>query len=311
MASPLSNPTAKRSLAALILAATITVASPVEAQPTSTPAIKAVRVRDLLRQAIDHYQRSEFGKAKTLLDKLLRFVGDDRGREAQEVHTYLAFVHVAFGKSEEAVASFQRALAIQPKLTLKAPSPKIAAAFEQAKRRYGEKIRALDHDPPRLRHKLVAKAKYGAPLSLIAHASDASSIKSVTLNYRIIGNRGYSSVKMESQRGGSFVGSIPSMTVMRPGVEYYIEAWDELGNGPGLKGSLRAPIRVKVLGGPLRSAPTPAVAKAWYKKWWVWATVATVVAAAGGVSAGLYFGRSETARATFNRNRDFDPPGGK
>ncbi|MCA9664044.1 MAG: hypothetical protein KC503_00605 [Myxococcales bacterium] len=285
-------------------------AAPAASDPASRPApatakrspenSKLVRMRDLLRRAIDNYHRSDFEGAKRLLLELKGYVATDRSREAQEVYTYLAYVHVAFGNHEAAVESLQRALAIRPDLDLSKQPPKIAAVFRTARQRFRAKQRALDHDPPRLRHRPVAKVKYGGGLVIEVETDDVSPIKRVVLHHRVKGDRGFSSVTMErKKRLGAgralWVASIPLLAVVRPGLQYYIEAWDALGNGPGLKGSTARPIAVDVKGGPLRQGGGDDTAKPFYRRWWFWAIVASAVATAGGIGVGVYLAREERA----------------
>ena len=276
--------------------------------PSSAPTPRP-RSAELLLQAISHYQRSEFDEARRLLLAVVQQHKGESSRLAQEAYTYLAFVQIAFNETDAAVDAFEHALAIQPDLTLAAPSPRIAAALEQARRRHRAKVRALDHDPPRQVHQPMARAPFGRAITIVDEVSDISGVKRVVLNYRIVGNRGFSSVTMERDPRGRYLATVPGVSVVRPGVEYYLEAWDGLGNGPGLKGSAGAPIRVEVVGGPLASlddragtAPQP-----WYKRWWIWATVAGVVAIAGGAATAAYFTRSETARFSLTVSKDLNP----
>jgi tetratricopeptide (TPR) repeat protein len=253
--------------------------------------------RSQLAKAIEHYQRSEFDQAKTILGSLAKQLGNTKNRQAQQVHTYLALVFIAYSEPEKAMSAFARALAINPQLALESPSPKIARIFEQAKRRYRAKVRALDHDPPRLSHVPPKKALYGKRVRLSANVQDLSAIKDVLVSYRISGHRGFASLKMERTKDGRYLATLPKVSVVRPGVEYYIEAWDVLGNGPGLKGSARRPIRITVQGGPLSRPPKKLGPSPWYKRWWVWAIAAGVVIAAGATVTGVYLGRDRTGRA--------------
>jgi tetratricopeptide (TPR) repeat protein len=271
--------------------------------------VRVVRVRDLLLQAVQHYQRSEFEQARTILTEILGYVGKEKSRAAQEAYTYLAFVHVAYGETERAVEDFEKALAINPDLRLSGPAPRIAAAFEQARRRFRAKVRALDHDPPMLVHRPPGGARYGTSVGIVVEARDVSGVRTVTLNYRIAGNRGFSSVNLERDGQGRYVATIPTVSVVRPGIEYYVEAWDKLGNGPGLKGSAAAPIKIEVKGGP-RAAPESTGPTPWYKRWWVWAVASGVVLAAGGVGLGIYLSRDETARVSVPVPSGLNPPGG-
>lgn len=267
------------------------------AQP-ATSAGGTPSAETLLLRAVAHYQRSEFDEARRLLLQILRSVGGERIRTVQEAYTYLAFVHVAFEETEAAVQAFERALAIQPDLTLSSPAPRIVAALDQARQRYRARVRALDHDPPQQSHAPVARAAYARAITVEDQVSDLSGVRRVVLNYRVAGHRGFSSVTMERGRAGHYVGTIPASSVVRPGVEYFLEAWDALGNGPGLKGSPGAPILVQVEGGPVaRLGPTRR--SRWYERWWVWATAAGVLAAGATAVAVVYVSRSETAQLDF------------
>jgi|GEM_PF-3167036 tetratricopeptide (TPR) repeat protein len=270
-----------------------------ESQPQSQPLARestpATSVAETLKKAIGLYQDSEFEEALQLLRQLRTNVGRQKSREAEQTLSYLGCVLVAMGKRSQALSAFEAALDIQPELKLPSSSPKILEIFSQAKQRYRAKIKALDHDPPRMTHKPVLKANYGKELRVIVQASDLTGIKRIALNFRTVGNRGFSSVNMERNKDGNYLATIPLRAVVRPGVEYYLAAWDNVGNGPGLKGSPGLPIRCKVLGGPVANQPLQPQDNAWYKKWWVWAIVAGAVTTAGGVAGLVYGTRSKTA----------------
>ncbi len=265
---------------------------PLSGDDRASPANEVTRRQ--LGEAIKLYQRSDFEGARDLLQQILKRVGTGRLRVAQEAYTYMAFVHVAFNEQDRAVAAFERALTIQPTMTLASPSPRISAALEQARQRYRAKVRALDHDPPHQTHAPIQRAQYNQSLLLSNTVKDLSGVKRVMLHYRIKGLRGFSSVKMERGKKGLFIATIPATAVVRPGVEYYLEAWDVLGNGPGLKGSPALPIHITVEGGP--ATPGGAVPGGWYTKWWVWAIVSGAALTVGAATAIPYLAREQRAR---------------
>ena len=274
----------------------------------ASPASRAAQApRQQLLAAIGHYQRSEFDEARRLLKALTVRLKGERTGLAREVYTYLAYVHVAFGETEAAVEAFQRALDAQPDLALGAPSPRIAAALEEARRRHRARAHALDHDPPTQMHLPVAAAPHGRALWIEDVVRDPAGVRRVVLNYRTRGNRGFSSVTMELDRRGRYVATVPAVAVARPGVEYYLEAWDVRGNGPGLKGSAGAPIFVAVSGGPLVAPAQAARPTAWYKRWWVWAIAAGAAAAGGAIGAAVYFTRGESARLDVHLPKELNP----
>lgn len=262
--------------------------------PAQSQPAEKLPIADQLKRAIGHYQDSEFDEALVLLKKLRTSVGDQKNRDAEQTHSYLGCVWVAVGQPDQALAAFEAALDIQPELKLPSSSPKILEIFTQAKQRYWAKVRALDHDPPQMTHKPLLKTKYGEELKIVVEAKDLTGIKRIALNFRTIGNRGFSSVNMERNKEGNYLATIPLRAVVRPGVEYYLAAWDQVGNGPGLKGSPGLPIRCTVEGGPLANLQLQPKKSAWYEKWWVWAIVAGAVTTAGGVAGLVYGTRSKT-----------------
>ena len=285
----------------LVAALSATFAStPVAAQPCPEPGASrpAGRTDELLARAVQLYQDSEFDESKRLLEQVLRAVAGQRSHAAREAYTYLAYVQVAFGDNDAAVKAFEQALDIQPGLRLGSTAPRITAALEQARRRRQARVRALDHDPPQQLHVPAHEAPAGKPVTIVDEVSDPSGVQRVLLNYRVSGHRGFTQVHMERDARGRFLASIPAPIVVGPRLEYFLEAWDNLGNGPGLKGSPSRPISVPVVGG-LTVAPPPSSPPRWYKRWWVWTIAAGVVVAAGaGGAAGAYLSRSQQGRVT-------------
>jgi len=268
-----------------------------QGQPASQPTtVGAASAEDplakRLARAIDLYRDSEFDRALTMLRALAKEMGQQRSRHAQEVYTYLACTYVALGRQNLAIIEFERALNIRPDLKPPFSAPKILQAFEQAKNRYQAKVRALDHDAPKLEHQALKNAKFGSGIPIKVHATDLSGIAELRCRYRISGNRGFSSIKLEETQKGNFIATIPTIAVVRPGIEYYIEAWDTVGNGPAVKGSSRAPIKVSVTGGPLpgATAKTDSIAR----KWWFWVAIAGTAVVAASVAGGIYATRSKS-----------------
>lgn len=262
------------------------------------------RFAELLVEAIRLYQHSEFEQARHLLETLLVEKRGLPSPTVRDAYLYLGFVQIAFGDNEAALASFEQALELDLEVSVPRVSPKIEALLAQARQRVRQRRRAMDHDPPTLDHRAVARGRYGVPILVRVEARDQTGIKRVVLNYRQAGGRGFSTVTMERETSGAFVATIPGLVVARPGLEYFLEAWDELNNGPGLKGSSQAPIRITVEGGPLAQR---AAEPRWYERWYVWAGLAGVVAAAGAVAATVYLTREETARLDVRVPQELDP----
>src|SRR5712692_8426047 len=109
----------------------------------------------------------------------------------------------------------------------------------------------VDNDPPVLTHTPVTTAKKGKPLTITAHATDPSGVFGPVLYLRKRGMPATDYIPMRmvpSKTGapGTYAVEIPPALVSVDALEYYIEAWDNAGNGPTRAGSPESPFAVKV-----------------------------------------------------------------
>jgi hypothetical protein len=109
----------------------------------------------------------------------------------------------------------------------------------------------VDNDPPVLTHTPVTTAKKGKPLTVTAHATDPSGVFGPVLYLRKRGMPATEYIPMRmvpSKTGapGAYAVEIPPALVSVDALEYYIEAWDNAGNGPTRAGSPESPLAVKV-----------------------------------------------------------------
>jgi hypothetical protein len=109
----------------------------------------------------------------------------------------------------------------------------------------------VDNDPPVLTHTPVTTAKKGKPLTVTAHATDPSGVFGPVLYLRKKGMPAtdYIPMRMVPSRAGApgtYAVEIPPGLVSVDALEYYIEAWDNAGNGPTRAGSPESPLAVKV-----------------------------------------------------------------
>lgn len=119
-----------------------------------------------------------------------------------------------------------------------------------------------DEDPPRITHTPVERVQRGEPLRISATMKDESEIFAPTLYFRSPGQEGYESVILH-QEGDVFTAQIP----LDGDVQYWIEAYDEYGNGPTRVGTPAAPHLVVVVDRPppapvVRLDPAPAASAA-------------------------------------------------
>jgi hypothetical protein len=105
-----------------------------------------------------------------------------------------------------------------------------------------------DNDPPTLNHTPVTKAPRGKPLVITAHAVDPSGIFGPVLYVRKKGlnNTEFIPLRMTATRGkpGDYqVELAPALTGVEA-IEYYVEVYDNAGNGPVRSGSPETPLTV-------------------------------------------------------------------
>lgn len=113
-------------------------------------------------------------------------------------------------------------------------------------------VARADDQPPIIKHNPVAKATRGDTLTISAVIDDESAIFAPTLYYRYAGAKGYTNVTM-SRKGDSYAATITATA----DVDYWVEAWDELGNGPSRDGSPDRPFKVTVAERVAVARPTP------------------------------------------------------
>ena len=99
-----------------------------------------------------------------------------------------------------------------------------------------------DVEPPVINHAPVLQAEEGAPLMVRARIVDASEIFAPAVYVRPRGAVQWDAIAME-RVGGTYEARIPAEQVTGP-LEYFIEAFDEEGNGPARAGSPEEPIVV-------------------------------------------------------------------
>lgn len=174
--------------------------------------------------------------------------------------------------------------------------------------------RAADVSPPSITHVRVAEAPKAAPFVIRANIEDESPIFAPAVYVRASGADDYVAIAMRDVGGGRFEAIVPAER-MAGILEYFVEAFDELGNGPSRAGTPDAPFRVSTFdpssrplptpteppGGwvtadgptpevrapsPTQPAPPPPGASAEGEggvtsKWWFWTAIGVVVAGAG------------------------------
>lgn len=150
-----------------------------------------------------------------------------------------------------------------------------------------------DTEPPLITHVRITGAVRGAALTVRAKIDDDSEVFAPSVYVRPKGATEFDSIALRPV-GDSFEAIIAAEQVLGD-LEYFIEAFDEHGNGPSREGTPSEPVLVRVHGS--EDAPPPPVTSATTEPaaerdlgiagaWWFWTIVG--VAVAGG-AVGVYF----------------------
>jgi hypothetical protein len=105
----------------------------------------------------------------------------------------------------------------------------------------GGVARAEESVPPVVKHVPVKTAVKGEPLVFLVDIEDAHDVWAPTLYHRSAGTKNYTSVSLQPKKGITYTATIQ----VAGDFEYWIEAYDEFGNGPSRKGSAEKPLKVK------------------------------------------------------------------
>ncbi len=108
---------------------------------------------------------------------------------------------------------------------------------------------------PNINHQLQTRGRVeaGNPVEITAVVRDDDGVAAVTLYYRNIGGEEYTRLPMQLRDLDLYGVTIPGAQVSAPGIEYYIQAEDKVGN-LSFKGATFSPIQLAIKGGPPGSA---------------------------------------------------------
>lgn len=112
---------------------------------------------------------------------------------------------------------------------------------------------AKDRKPPKLRHDPISKAQKGQAIEVQVSITDRSGVFDPTLYYRTTGSTDYLRATLVKSTE-KYVATIPAAAA-NGDVEYFVEAYDELGNGPARVGSPDKPLVIKLKNAPPETNP--------------------------------------------------------
>lgn len=109
---------------------------------------------------------------------------------------------------------------------------------------------AADTAAPQVIHESCETFTRGQPLTIIARFHDESAIWDAKIAYRTRGQKKWRTIPMSLDSDtGNYEATIPAAQ-LRGHIEYFVEVFDELGNGPARLGDRSHPLRTR----PVRSA---------------------------------------------------------
>ncbi len=169
----------------------------------------------------------------------------------------------------------------------------------------GPAAAAADITPPSITHLRVAEVIEGEPLAVDAEIEDDSAIFEPSVYLRSSGMDRYRRSPMAEVGPGRFRAIVPPKDVQGV-IEYFIEAFDEHGNGPSRAGTPDAPFRVTAVPPPppvaailpevapvsaedrlglgeVAPSPKDSEERGVHEQWWFWTLIG--VAAAGAAIA--------------------------
>ena len=105
--------------------------------------------------------------------------------------------------------------------------------------------RAEDTLPPSIIHEACSDYLKGKPFDIVARFEDASQLFDPKVMYRAGGDSRWKQVAFVKQPGGEDFRATIKVKDLKGTLEYFIEVFDEFGNGPARMGSPEAPIKVE------------------------------------------------------------------
>ena len=103
---------------------------------------------------------------------------------------------------------------------------------------------AEDKEPPNLKHESIGEAPLYEPILFDVLIQDISGVFAPSVYYRYAGQADYRVIEL-TRKGANFTAQISGSEVTGD-IEYFIEAFDEQGNGPSRLGSPNQPFRIAV-----------------------------------------------------------------
>lgn len=161
-----------------------------------------------------------------------------------------------------AAEGYRAYLKAEPEGRLAKQATELAERCEKAAAGGDANVAEDDKAPPTILHDAVARAVRNEDLKVSARISDdKSGVFNPQLCFRNLFSADYECASLTSTGGDAYEGTIAAKNVVE-GLAYYIEAFDNAGNGPAQSGDPKAPHAVSVEDKAAAPPPAPASKKA-------------------------------------------------
>jgi hypothetical protein len=109
--------------------------------------------------------------------------------------------------------------------------------------------------PPAITHAALTQALKGKPVEINARLVGETGVQGAVVMFRHAGEKEYKALPMGNIGGDDYTATIPA-AMTNSDLEYYVEAFDQYGNGPARSGAPNVPYALRVMD------PSPAVVSA-------------------------------------------------
>jgi hypothetical protein len=113
--------------------------------------------------------------------------------------------------------------------------------------------------PPAITHAALTQALKGKPAEINARLVGDTGVQGAVVMFRHAGDKDYKALPMGNIGGDDYTATIPA-AMTTSDLEYYVEAFDQYGNGPARSGAPNVPYALRVMDSAPAAVPAPAPA---------------------------------------------------
>ena len=111
--------------------------------------------------------------------------------------------------------------------------------------------------PPAITHAALTQALKGKPVEINARLVGDTGVQGAVVMFRHAGDKEYKALPMGNIGGDDYTATIPA-AMTTSDLEYYVEAFDQYGNGPARSGAPNVPYALRIMDPAPAAVPAPA-----------------------------------------------------